>query len=99
MRLLHRSRIQRQFFELPELALMTRAFVGPDFQNDFESFGGALAIVISGYSEHAIVHLGIARTNAKFQSAAGNRVDHGVIFRGMKRMAQRQNSNAGAEAN
>src|SRR6185369_2993857 len=97
MRFLHRSWIKRELVELPELAAMAEPLVGPGFQYDLECFVETLAIVVTGHPEDFVVHFGIARADAEFQSSARNRIDHGVVFGTMERMAQREDRDARTE--
>src|SRR4029077_10713757 len=99
MRLLHRSRVECDFFELPELALVIGALSGPGFENDLVCFFHAGMALLPRNSKYSVIERRIARPDAEFQPAAGNGVYHGVVLGGLQRMTQRRNGNACSKAN
>src|SRR5262245_23562687 len=94
MWLLHRPWVQCYFRKAPELALVLEALAVPSLENDIERFDHPLLPLLSLDVEDLIIQEGIAGPNTELQSAARNRIHHGVIFGALQWMSQRQNRDA-----
>src|SRR5215813_5579848 len=99
MRLLHRPWVQRYFWEAPELSLVLEALAVPSLENDIERFDHPLLPLLSLDIKDLIIQKRVAGPDTELQSAARNRIHHGVIFGALQWMAQRQNRDARAQAN
>src|SRR5438477_110264 len=80
MGLLHRARIDRDIFKIPELAGVAERFVSPDAKDYFDRFIVASAAIVELHAEHVVLARAVAHTHPELQAAARDGVGDRVVF-------------------
>src|SRR5215510_4311483 len=99
MGLLHRPWVKRYLRKAPELTLVLETLAVPSLENDLQRFDHSLLPLLSLDTKDLIIQKRVAGPDTELQSAARNRIHHGVIFGALQWMAQRQDRDARPQAN